>query len=266
MQAEGRGRWSIAKLSRVETASQRVSIADLRQLADLYQVTGERYEQLTMLARSARQRGWWDAYADTIQTDYAAYIELEAEADSLRCYDGLVVNGLLQTEDYAREIIRVGLMQFAPQSEVDRCVEVRRTRQRALTERADGTLRLWTIIDEAALRREVGGAAVTRRQYEHLIEVAELPNVMLQVLPFGAGAHPAITGTFALMSFPEHQIADVVYLDGLTSALYIEDDLQVHTYDLVFNQLAMNALGVDHSLALIADLARSPELGKNRNK
>ncbi|MDL4773794.1 helix-turn-helix domain-containing protein [Actinomadura xylanilytica] len=249
-------RWSIAKLSRIETASQRVQVTDLGQLADLYRVTGERRDQLLALARTARQCGWWDAYADTIQTDYAAYIELEVEAKSLRCFDGLVINGLLQTERYAQEIIRVGLMQFAPPSEIDRRVDVRRTRQAVLTEREPEPLRLWSIIDEAALRRMTGGPEVMSRQFERLLEFAGLPNVMLQVLPFQAGAHPAVTGTFALMDFPGKHMADVVYLDGLTGALYVEDDVQVHTYGLAFNQLAMNALGVDDSLALIAELAK----------
>lgn len=256
LQARTGARWSAAKLSRLERAGQGIKIADVNQLCDLYEVTPEKREALLALTRSSRQRGWWDAYADTIHTDYAAYIELEAEATSLRCYNAQMINGLLQTEEYAREVIRVGLMQFAPPAEIDRRVEVRRTRQRLLEERESGPLRIWSILDEAALRRTVGGPDVMARQCDHLLRASELPNVMIQVLPLSAGAHPALTGAFTHMEFPERHMADVIYLDGLTSALYVEDDAQVHSYALAFNQLAMTALGVDESLDVIAELAR----------
>ncbi|MFA1545794.1 helix-turn-helix domain-containing protein [Actinomadura chokoriensis] len=261
LQAHGGGRWSTPKLSRIETAAQGIKTSDVNQLCDLYHVTPEKREALLALTRTARQRGWWDAYADTIHTDYAAYIELEAEAKSLRCYDALILNGLLQTTEYAHEVIRVGLMQFAPAAEVDRRVEIRTTRQSLLHTREPAPLRIWSIIDEAALRRVIGSSATMARQYRHLLELAERPNIMLQVLPFAAGAHAAPTGTFAHMDFPEHHTPEIVYLDGLTSALYIEDDHQVHTYSLAFNQLAMAALGVDESLSMISALATDPQLG-----
>ncbi|MFG2021652.1 helix-turn-helix domain-containing protein [Actinomadura geliboluensis] len=261
LQAAGEGRWSTPKLSRIETAAQGIKTSDVNQLCDLYGVTPEKRETLLALTRTARQRGWWDAYADTIHTGYASYIELESEAKSLRCYDALILNGLLQTTEYAREVIRVGLMQFAPATEVDRRLEVRTTRQNLLHAREPEPLRIWSIIDEAALRRTIGGPEVMARQCLHLIELAEQPNVMLQVLPFAAGAHPAPTGTFAHMAFPERHMPEVIYLDGLTSALYIEDDSQVHTYSLAFNQLAMAALGADESLELISRLASELQVG-----
>ncbi|NKZ04619.1 helix-turn-helix domain-containing protein [Actinomadura latina] len=256
LQVQCGGRWSAPKLSRIETAAQGIKTSDVNQLCDLYGVPAEKREALLALTRTARQRGWWDAYADTIHTDYAAYIELEAEAKSLRCYNALMINGLLQTEEYAHEIIRVGLMQFAPLSEVDRRVEVRRTRQTLITRQEPEPLRVWSIIDEAALRRTIGGPEVMARQCDHLLSISEHPNVMIQVLPFPAGAHPATTGAFAHMEFPEHHMPDIVYIDGLTSALYVEDDAQVHTYSLAFNQLAMAALGADESLTMISDLAK----------
>lgn len=256
LQAQCGGRWSAPKLSRIETAAQGIKTSDVNQLCDLYDVSAEKREALLALTRTARQRGWWDAYADTIHTDYAAYIELEAEAKSLRCYDALVLNGLLQTSEYAHEVIRVGLMQFAPPAEVDRRVEVRGTRQSLLHDREPAPLRLWSIIDEAALRRIIGGPEVMARQYRHLLDLTERPNVMLQVLPFASGAHAVPTGTFAHMDFPGRHMPDIVYLDGLTSALYIEDDTQVHTYSLAFNQLAMTALGADESRHMISKLAK----------
>lgn len=256
LQMQSSGRWSAAKLSRVETAAQRIKTADLNQLLDLYKVEGNRREALLALACTVRQRGWWDAYADVIHADYASYIELEAEAKALRCYDALAVHGLLQTEEYAHEIIKVGLMHLAPASEVDRRVEIRRTRQQALTEPAPEPLRLWSIIDEGALHRVVGGPEVMRPQYEHLLEAARLPNVMLQVLPHSAGAHPAVGGAFTIMEFTRRHIPDVVYLDGMTGALYVEDDAQVHTYSLAFDRLGAAALGADESLAMISRLAK----------
>ncbi|TDC67401.1 XRE family transcriptional regulator [Actinomadura sp. GC306] len=256
LQERGAGRWSTPKLSRIETAAQGIKPADVDHLCDVYNAAPEKREALLTLARSARQRGWWDAYADTIHTDYASYIELEAEASSLRCYNALMINGLLQTDEYAHEIIRVGLMQFAPLSEVDRRVEIRKTRQGRLLAQDLGPLRVWSIIDEAALSRTIGSPDIMARQCEHLLELSENPNVVLQVLPFAAGAHPATTGAFVHMEFPERHMPDVVYLDGLTSALYIEDDAQVHTYSLAFNQLAMTALGADESLDMISGLAK----------
>jgi hypothetical protein len=257
LQARCEGRWSAPKLSRIETAAQGIKTSDVNQLCDLYGVPAEKREALLALTRTARQRGWWDAYADTIHTDYAAYIQLEAEAESLRCYNALVLNGLLQTEEYAREVVRVGLMQFAPPAGVDRRVEIRRTRQGLLDNSETEGLRLWSVIDEAALRRMVGGPDVMRQQYFHLMALSDQPNVMLQVLPFAAGAHPAFSGAFSYMEFPERHMPDVVYVDGLTSALYIEQDAQVHTYLLTFNQLAMAALGADESVKLISELAQS---------
>ncbi|MFB4311846.1 helix-turn-helix domain-containing protein [Actinomadura sp. GTD37] len=257
LQTHGAGRWSTPKLSRIETAAQGIKTSDVNQLCAVYGVPPEKREALLALTRTARQRGWWDAYADTIQTDYAAYIELEAEAKSLRCYNALVLNGLLQTDEYAHEVIRVGLMQFAPPAEVDRRVEIRKTRQGLVKDTASEALRVWSVIDEAALRRIVGSSDIMRRQYAHLLALSEQPNIMLQVLPFEAGAHPAFSGAFSYMEFPEHHMPDVVYIDGLTSALYVEDDAQVHTHLLTFNQLAMAALGADESMELISELAET---------
>ncbi|WP_026412758.1 helix-turn-helix domain-containing protein [Actinomadura oligospora] len=255
LHSSGGGRWSVAKLSRIERAAQRIKSQDLEQLLDLYEVPPERREGLQALARGARQRGWWDAYADTIHSDYTTYIRLEAEARSLRCFDGLAINGLLQTDEYTGEVCRVGMMQFGTQTAIERRIDVRRVRQRVLDDREPEPLRLWSILDEGALRRQVGGPEVMHRQYEALLEVANLPNVMLQVLPFEAGAHAAVTGTFAIMDFADAHMPDVVYLDGLTSALYEENDRHVYRYSLAFNQLAMSAIGVDESLEFIADLA-----------
>ncbi|MEU5882847.1 helix-turn-helix transcriptional regulator [Spirillospora sp. NPDC047279] len=252
--------WSKAKLSRVETARSGVKAADLTLLLELYSVPDSRRTRLSTLARTAKQRGWWDAYAGQLPTDYSAYIELESEAESLRCYSATVLHGLLQTEEYAREIIRSALMQFSPPTEVDRRVEVRLTRQDAAFKRRETPLRFWSVIDESCLRRAVGGPAVMAAQLRRLIELAEEPNVMLQLLPFDTGAHSAsAVGTFSILELPELHVPDVVYIEAMTSALYVEDDSQVHMYGMAFDQLRAEAMGPDDTLASLARFAEEYE-------
>lgn len=253
----GEGRWSTAKLSRIETARQLVRVDELERLLDVYGVEAERRESLRSLVRAARRRGWWDAYADTISEDVADGVSLEAEARSIRTFDGSVVHGLLQTDDYSREVIRVGLMQFASSAEVERRVEVHRERRRGLHARAPEPIRLWSIIEEGVLRRSVGTGALMHEQCKRLAELAGLPNVMLQVLPFGSGAHPGMTGGFSILEFSDPHLPDVVSVDVRPGVMYVENDAQVYHYSLAFNQLAMSALGVDESQEFISDLAES---------
>jgi transcriptional regulator with XRE-family HTH domain len=255
-QAAERLEWSRATLGRMETAVRRIKPVELQRLLTAYEVNGRRRADLVELARGARERGWWHRYTDTLPAAYATYIALETEARSLRCYDALVVHGLLQTEDYAREVIRAGLMQLAPDSEVERRVEVRLNRQGLLTERKP-PLELWCVIDENVLRRMIGGVDVMRAQYAHLAELAELPNVTVQVLPHDVGAHPGAAGTFAILEFPERFMPDVGYIEALSSALYLEDDADVHAYSLVFNRLVAEAVGIDESAAVLRRLAAS---------
>ncbi len=253
-QAASQVEWSVAKLSRIETARVGINLADLRYLLKIYDVTDERVEELVSLARRARMRGWWESYADTLPSDYASYIGLESEAASLRCFDALTLNGLLQTTDYARDVIRASLMALSPPGEVERRVEVRTTRQRVLN-REVNPLRLWTVIDEAVLRRQVGSSQVMKAQGDHLLELAALPNVTVQVLPDGVGAHPATTGTFSILEFPEPQDPDVVYLETLTANIFVEDDAQAYRYALAFDHLRAMALGPEESKAFIAALS-----------
>jgi transcriptional regulator with XRE-family HTH domain len=253
-QAAERLGWSRATLGRMETAIRRIKPVELQRLLDIYKVDGGRRDDLAELARGARERGWWHRYTDTLPAAYTSYIALEADARSLRCYDALVVHGLLQTEDYAREVIKAGLMQLASDSEVERRVEVRLNRQALLAERKP-PLELWCVIDENTLRRMIGGTAVMRAQYTRLAELAELPNVTLQVLPHKVGAHPGVEGTFAILEFPERYMPDVGYIEALNGALYLEDDTDVHAYSLVFNRLVAEALGIGESVAFLRRLA-----------
>jgi transcriptional regulator with XRE-family HTH domain len=240
--------WSKTKLSRIENVLRRVDVPEVEGLLELYGVAGERYEALIKFTATAGQRDWWDT--EQLRTDYATYIGLEAEAEALSCYSMGVIHGLLQTEEYAQHVIQAALMRIQPPSAVGRRVAVRAARQAVLTER-DEPLRFWSIIDEAVLNREIGGKEVMRAQYEQLLELAELPNVTLQVMPAAVGAHPGTAGSFSILHFPEQYFPDVVYVESMTGALYIEDESHVHTHTLAFEQLQATALNPDDSAELI---------------
>ncbi|MFB9252881.1 helix-turn-helix domain-containing protein [Sphaerisporangium melleum] len=246
--------WSTAKLSRVETARVGITSPDLTRLLDLYELDGHKRAALHGLARAARTKGWWDAYSDSLPSDYATYIQLEAEAAFVRSFDGMLVHGLLQTEDYAREVIRSSLMALSPPAEVERRVEVRMTRQKLLLAE-DDPLRFWAVIEEAALLRHVGSASVMREQYAKLLEFAARDNITIQVLPIAVGAHPATAGSFAILEFREPHDPNVAYVENMTSILYVEGDVELYRYTLAFDHLRAAALSPDASRALIGDLA-----------
>jgi len=257
-EAASRLGWSPSKISRIETGQTPASPADLRRMLDLYEVSGTQREVLELLGQSAGQRGWWDAYADTLGPEYAALIALEAEAETVRWYSPMLVPGLLQTERYAREVIRSGLL-IAPPGEVERRVQVKMTRQRVLT--GDHPLLLSVVLDEAAILRSVGGSEVMREQLGHVTAMAALPNVTLQVLPLAAGAHPASTGEFTILGFPQLMAPDVVFLENMTSDLYVEREAEVYRYTMVFDRLRALALEPEESAAVItarADTIESP--------
>lgn len=255
-EAAGRLGWSPSKISRIETGQTAPSPADLRRVLDLYEVAGTQRERLELLGQSAGQRGWWDAYSDTLGPEYTALIALEAEAESVRWYSPMLVPGLLQTEQYAREVIKSGLL-IAPPGEVERRVQVKMTRQRVLTR--DSPLQLAVVVDEAAILRMVGGPLVMREQLAHLATMAAHPNISVQVLPLAAGAHPATTGEFTILGFPELIAPDVVYLENMTSDLYVEREGEVYRYGLAFDRLRALALAPDQSVGFITARADTIE-------
>jgi transcriptional regulator with XRE-family HTH domain len=239
---------SASKISRIETGRVSVSPRDVRDMLDLYGVPGEQRDDLVQLARESRHKGWWHAYSDAIQPRFATYIGLENAASEIRIYEVALIPALLQTQDYARAVITAGSV-GAPDDVAERSVAVLMARQPLLT--GDDPPRVWAVLDEAALRRRVGGAGLMRLQLEHLLEVSGLPNVALQVLPFGAGAHPAMGRPFVILAFPERADSDVVYLEDLTSALYVEDVAEVDRYNVFFDHLRATALSFSDSAALI---------------
>ena len=207
-------------------------------LLTLYGVTdSEERAALLNLAREANTPGWWHAYSDILPTWLEAYVGLEAAASVLRTYEVQLVPGLLQTEEYTRALIRQG--SAVTEEEIVRRGELRASRQEIL--RRPDAPQLWAVVDEGALRRPVGGAEIVREQLKHLIEVTDHPAVTLQVLPFEAGAHAAMGGPFTILRFAEPDLADVVYIEQLTSALYLDKPVEVDSYLEVMEQLCLQA-------------------------
>jgi transcriptional regulator with XRE-family HTH domain len=244
---------SASKISRVETGRVSVSPRDVRDMLELYGVPGAQRESLVQLARDSRQKGWWHAYSDTMQPQMATYIGLESAASEIRIYEVSLIPGLLQTEDYARAVIRAGMVN-SPSEDIERRVSLLMARQPAVVR--EDPPKVWAVLDEAALRRRVGGAGLMRLQLEHLLAQAALPNVAVQVIPFGGGAHPAMGRPFIILVFPERVDTDVVYLEDLTSALYLEDVAEVDRYNVFFNHLRATALSFDDSAALITSVLK----------
>jgi transcriptional regulator with XRE-family HTH domain len=252
-------RWSASKVSRIETNRIGIKSADLTRLLDLYRVDDARRSQLIALAAEPEPRGWWNAYADSIAPEYAAYISLEASATEVSCWSPEVIYGLLQTEDYANAIMEThafpAVSHPAP-STMRRRVEVRMRRQELLTS-ADPR-QFSFILDEATLLRRYGDRELMRRQLLHINELSRLPNVTIQVLAF-AGRHPVVgLGPFTLLQFPQLHgavITDVVYIEQLTRNEFIEDAEAVHEYRLAFERIGHEALDEETSRQLIAQIA-----------
>ncbi|MCS7478247.1 helix-turn-helix domain-containing protein [Umezawaea endophytica] len=240
---------SASKISRIETGRVGVTPRDVRDMLDAYGADDLLLDELVQLAREARRKAWWDEYGDVAP---GRYIGFEADAESVRTYQGLMIPGLLQCEEYTRALIREVLPGASP-SEVERRVELRNARQALLGE--EDPLRLHVVIDEAALRRLVGGPTVLRAQIRRLLEVGELANVTLQVVPFAAGGHAAMDGPFVILSFPERLDPEVVYIESTRSGVYLEQPSDVEWYSAVFERLTATALDPVQSAALLGSMA-----------
>ncbi|WP_190822053.1 helix-turn-helix domain-containing protein [Saccharopolyspora pogona] len=229
--------WSRSKLSRIETAASSISVPDVRAICDLAGASPELREQLVEMSKAAKKRGWWHSYAGNALVDYFEdYVALESDATSVINYEIDLIPGLLQTEDYARSIIAA----WTP--DIDKEIVQGRTELRvARQKRVNDGLKLWAVVDEAALRRGCGDEEVMRAQVRHMREMAERPNITLQVLPFDAGPHIAMGTAFTLLDFAG-LYDSVVYIDNLTSALYLEDEAEVERYALAAEHLRAIAL------------------------
>jgi transcriptional regulator with XRE-family HTH domain len=228
-----------SKISRLERGRTTAKQRDVADLLSLYGITGQaEREQLLQLARQAGAPGWWQQYSDVLPRWFESYVGLERAASIIRNYEVQFVQGLLQTEDYARAVIVIGNA-HAPEEEIDRRVSLRMERQELLTQ--PGAPEFWAVLDEAALRRSPGGPLLMRAQLEHLLQITELPNVTLQIVPFDAGPHAAAGGPFSVLRFPEPDLPDVVFLEQLNSAVYLDQPDEVLNYVTIMDQLCVQA-------------------------
>jgi transcriptional regulator with XRE-family HTH domain len=228
-----------SKISRLERGRSGAKQRDVADLLSLYGVTDEtEREGLLTLARQANMPGWWQEYGDILPKWFELYIGLEKAASIIRTYEVQFVHGLLQTEDYARAVILIANAN-ASSDEIGRRVSLRMKRQQMLTQ--PDAPELWAVLDEAALRRPPGGPKVMRGQVEHLLQITDLPNVTLQIVPFDTGPHAAAGGPFTILRFPEPDLADLVYLEQLNSALYLDQPEDVVDYVTVMDQLCVQA-------------------------
>ncbi|HJW62417.1 MAG TPA: helix-turn-helix transcriptional regulator [Actinomycetes bacterium] len=240
------------KIHRLENGQVGFKDRDIIDLLALYEVTdpAEVADFLT-LARDANTPGWWQHYGDVLPSWFRTYVDLEQAATLIRTYEGQFVPGLLQTDDYMRAVVRGAHLEETG-DEVGRRVRLRMARQILLTR--DSPPRLWAVMDEAALRRPVGGREVMRGQLERLIEATKLPNVTLQILPFASGAHPAMVGSFSVLRFPDEELPDIVYLEHLTSALYLNKPDEVDQYLHVMESICVRAAAPDQTVEVLGQI------------
>ncbi|MEU9149942.1 helix-turn-helix transcriptional regulator [Streptomyces sp. NPDC048417] len=243
---------SQSKISRLENGRRSISQRDVRDLCGVYEVEDQRVvDSLMEMARDSRQQGWWHAFGDI---PYSVYIGLETDAESLRVYEPQLVTGLLQTRAYAEALVQ-GALPETSAADIEKRVQVRMRRQERISAEHN-PLRLWVVLDEAALRRLVGNRLVMREQLEYLIEMSQQPHITVQVLPFEVGAHPGLNGQYAILEFADAADSSVVYLEGVTSDLYLEKAHDVQKYAVMYEHLRAQSLNVEQSRQFIADAAK----------
>jgi transcriptional regulator with XRE-family HTH domain len=243
-------RASASKISRIELGRVALKERDVADLLTLYQVTGEAERApLLALADAANIPGWWHRYGDLLADWFQPYLGLEEAASIIRTYQVQFVPGLLQTPDYARAVISAGDPD-APAAEIDRRVAMRMARQELLTRASPP--RLWAVIDEAALHRPIGSNDIMRDQLQALIKKLGLDHIIVQVMPFRFGAHAAEAGAFSILRFPEPDLPDVIYLEHLTSAIYLDKRRDVDPYLQAMERLCAQAEPRHRTPAILA--------------
>lgn len=245
---------SASKISRLETGERGATLRDVRDLCDLYDVTASERDRLMALARESKQQGWWQPY----DLPYSNYVGLEAEATAISGFHSSVLPGLLQTSEYAVEVHRAAVPEVStPEltpAVIEQRVEARLRRQKLLTK--ENPLKFSIILDEAVLHRLVGGSAVMKNQLEHVADIAALPNVRIQVIPYGVGAHPALESTFYILDFTG-VLPSVVYVEGLVGWIFLERSEDLDRYRRVFQRLSDIALNPEESIALVGAISSS---------
>jgi transcriptional regulator with XRE-family HTH domain len=246
-------RASGSKISRLELGRVSFKERDVSDLLDLYHVAGEQKDQLVQLTREANATPWWQKYREVVPDWFQVYVGLEEAATLIRVYEVQFVPGLLQTEEYARAVVMQGSPGLSP-DEVDNRVNVRLGRQRLFAK--ENAPRLWAIVDEAALRRPMGGRDVLAGQVKRLMEAVSESNITLQVMPFKYGGHGAEGGAFTIMRFPEADLPDMVYMEYLTGAHYIDKPDEVEVYAAVMDRLTVAGTSPEKTRDILADILK----------
>ncbi|WP_035850339.1 helix-turn-helix domain-containing protein [Kitasatospora azatica] len=249
-------RASESKIGRMELGRVRFKERDVADLLTLYGVSdGAQRAELLGMVRSANAVPWWQEYTDVVPAWFQTYLGFEEAAGAIASYDVQFVPGLLQTEEYARAVIRLG-SHSAPSAEIERRVAVRMRRQQLLADEAGPRLR--AVLDEAVLRRPCGGPEVMRGQLARLLELADHPRIELQVMPLGFDGLAAESGTFSLLSFREPDLAEVIYLEQFTTALYLDRPREVAEYRATLDRLRTDSLTVEQSRGLLRTMLQEP--------
>jgi len=240
-------------LSRIETGKAPTKSAYLGQMLEMYGVIDQAQRQVLVdMAREGHRKGWWAAYDDVLPSGFDIYVGLEAETAAIRDYEISVVHGLLQTPQYARAVLSEMFPRHTVE-QIDRLVDLRIQRQQRFDD--DPPLELWAILDEAVIRRTVGGQAVMRGQLEHLLTMTARPGLTLQILPFSCGAHAGHGGPFSILEFPNRTDSEVAYVESVAGYIYLEKDREVRLRVEAFDRLRAAALAPGASLELITRLA-----------
>jgi transcriptional regulator with XRE-family HTH domain len=241
-------------LSRIETGKAPTKSAYLNQMLETYGVVEPGQRQVLIdMAREGHRKGWWAAYDDVLPSGFDIYVGLEAEAVTVRSYENSVLPGMLQTPDYARAALRELLPRHGAE-QIDRLVDLRMERQRRLYD--DPPLEVWAILDEAVVRRPVGGRQVMGAQLDRLLEMEARPGITVQVLPFDCGAHAGLDGPFAILEFPDRTDSEIAYVESVAGILYLEKDRDVRARVEAFDRLRASALAPAASVELIARVAQ----------
>jgi transcriptional regulator with XRE-family HTH domain len=242
-------------ITRIERAETSLKWATAKTLLEIYEVGEAEIAEFLDLTEKANRPGWWQGFRDVLPSWFGVHVALETAATSIRTYEPAVVPGLLQTEGYARAVLGLGLPRISPEI-LERRVSLRAKRQELLTRTDPEAPQLWAIMDETGLRRAAGDPDIMRAQIDHLLEMADLPNVTLQICPFEAGLHPGGFGPFTIFRFEIPELPDVVCTDSLSRAAYSEDNEEVALFREALGQMSVYALSKGRTKQLLGDVRK----------
>ncbi|MBL1111650.1 helix-turn-helix domain-containing protein [Streptomyces sp. 110] len=243
-----------ATIRRMETAEVALKVPYVQMLLDTYGITGEELDSFITLTEEANKPGWWQRFHDILPDWFSVHVSLEGAAEMIRAYEPHFVPGLLQTEDYARAVMQTGAVGQAGPRQAERHVALRMERQGLLTRRDPP--RLWVVMDETVLRRRVGSAAVMRQQVDRLLEAVEMPHITLQISEFSSGHHPGTYGPFVLFRFAVPELSDLVYVEYLTGAVYLDERIEVASHLEAMDRMAAQAATAQRTKEILRDFRK----------